>query len=565
MKTMIQVLMMVVLAGSPLYGQSDEAPPPIPAQEDPEVLNQGPIHEGFAQPLDLAPQAGIISPDEPPASITENPAAERPKSSSYVWIPGYWAWDTERTDYVWVSGCWRMPPTGMSWMPGYWNKVPQGWQWVAGFWIPTPQAKQIQYLPAPPELVEVQAPAVTVVSGTMWVPPCYYWRGNSYVLRQGYWLESPSNWVWVPSHYTWTPRGYVFVSGYWDHVLTTRGVLYAPVYFPRHYYRAPGFSYSLGVVVNVGNLEFSLFSSPRYCHYYFGDYYSDVYVGLGIYPWFEFEMRHGWYDPIYVHDRCHYRRSMPHWDEHIRHEYDLRRADSGRRPPRTYREIESRPEGRRNDMRMVEPIRTYADRKEAPFKFSQMNDRERQKVVSQTNDVNNFRRERRQVESGQPAPSAGQSSRGSRVAEKITPEQRPRTAGTSEQARPAGTSGADRSSGRGESAPTAAQPTRESKSPTQGTPERSSRTAERPAEQARQASSSGTERSSERAPSERQGAAAGGSSERMNYSKSPVTGRSSNGGLFRESTPSQPESERNMGRERSGAGESRGESRGVRR
>ena len=82
MKTAIQILMFTVLLSCcRLYGDPNEVPPPIPAQEEPEVLNQGPIHEAFAQPLDLAPQAGIIAPQEPPAAITEDPA-----SSSYTWI-----------------------------------------------------------------------------------------------------------------------------------------------------------------------------------------------------------------------------------------------------------------------------------------------------------------------------------------------------------------------------------------------------------------------------------------------------------------------------------------------
>ncbi|MEN6427823.1 MAG: YXWGXW repeat-containing protein [Phycisphaerales bacterium] len=514
MKTALQALVILVLAGGPLsYGQMNDTPPAVPSQEEPEVLNQGPIHEGFARPLDLAPQAGIVSPEEPPADIVENPAAERPRGSQYVWIPGYWAWDTERTDYVWVSGCWRVPPAGMSWIPGYWNRVPQGWQWVAGFWIATPQAQQIQYLPPPPEIVDVAPPTTAIVTGQIWVPPCYYWRSGSYVFRAGYWLTPQDKWVWVPSHYAWTPYGYVFVPGYWDYVLTTRGVLYAPVYFPRRFHRPVGYRYSLGVVVNIGNLEFGLFSSPRYRHYYFGDYYSDFYVGLGIYPWFECETRHSWYDPIYEHDRYYHRRTMPQWDRDIRHEYDLRRADPGLRPPRTYRELESRPgpisPGQRNGMRMVEPIRTYAQRETAPFKFSQMSDKERQRIVSHTNEVNDFRQERRQRESRPSAPSGVQPPRESRPSERITPERSPRVESPAGQAKPA--------------------------RPTQ---------TERPGAPA----SSGKQQFENRS-----------SSERMNYPRSPITGRSS-GGLFRKNTPSQSKQEARIEQKPGGSGGSRGKS-----
>jgi len=516
MKTALRALAILVLAGGSLsYSQTNDAPPAIPSQEEPEVLNQGPIHEGYAQPLDLAPQAGIVSPAEPPANIVENPAAERPQGSQYVWIPGYWAWDTERTDYVWVSGCWRVPPAGMSWIPGYWNKIPQGWQWVAGFWIATPQARQIQYLPQPPKIVEVAPPTTTVVTGQIWVPPCYYWRNNAYVLRTGYWLTPQDNWVWVPSHYAWTPHGYVFVPGYWDYVLTTRGVLYAPVYFPRRFHRPVGYRYSLGVVVNIGNLEFSLFSSPRYRHYYFGDYYGDFYVGLGIYPWFECETRHSWYDPIYVHGRWYHRRSMPQWDQHIRHEYDLRRADPGLRPPRTYRELAARPgpvsPEQRNGVRMVEPIRTYAHRETTPIKFSQMSDKERQRIVSHTNEVNDFRQERRQRESRSSAPSAVGPSKGPGASERITPGRSSRVEGSTQQTRPAG--------------------------PTQ------------------------TERAGAQASPPGPGAVSRSSSERMNYPRSPITGRSP-GGLFGRNTPSQSRQESRIGQKSGGSGGPRGKSGG---
>ena len=143
------------------------------------------------------------------------------------------------------------------------------------------------------------------------MPPCYYWVNSSYMLRQGYWLAPQDGWVWTPSHYTWTPYGYVFVSGYWDFPLANRGVLYAPMYFPRHFMRPYGYRPSLSVVVNIGHLEFSLFSAPRYRHYYFGDYYGSFYAAIGIYPWFAFEKHRTWYDPIYEYNRCRYRRAFP--------------------------------------------------------------------------------------------------------------------------------------------------------------------------------------------------------------------------------------------------------------
>jgi hypothetical protein len=426
MKKVIQALTILALAGSQLYAQPNEpAPPPIPSQEEPEVLNEGPIHEAFAQPVDLNAPSGIVSPNEPPARINESPAMERPEGSQYVWIPGYWALNAERNEFLWVSGCWRVPPANMSWMPGYWNRTAGGWQWVAGFWTPTAEAAQIEYLPEPPQLTNAGPPASVDVGGEIWVPPCYYWRQNSYILRSGYWMPPRPNWIWTPSHYTWTPYGYVFVPGYWDRLLTTRGVLYAPVYFPRRFHRYPGYTYSLGVIVDLGNLQFSLFSYPRYYHYFFGDYYSNFYVGLGIYPWFEFERFHGWYDPIFVYDRWRYRRTTPGWAEHIRREYDRRRADRDLRPPRTYRELQTRisrlPTARINNYRMVEPLETYAGRRNAPIKFFRMTERQHSGLLSHAERVDHFRQERQRLETERRAPAE---------------IHRPETPGARQQARP---------------------------------------------------------------------------------------------------------------------------------
>lgn len=408
MRIATKILLIFALVSCLSYSSKAGTPPPVPSQEEPEVLNQGPMHEAFAQPVDMDPQPSVVAPNEPPSDIIENPSIERPESADYVWIPGYWGWDPEHQQYIWISGCWRIPPANMSWVPGYWNKVDNGWQWVAGFWIPTTRAAQIQYLPKPPELTNTEPPATTTVVNQIWVPPCYYWRDNQYILRDGYWLVPQSNWVWIPSHYSWTPYGYVFVSGYWDYVLTTRGVLYAPVYFPRRFYRMPGYSYSLSVIVDLGNLQFSLFSDPLYCHYFFGDYYNDAYLGFGIYPWFEFQTRHTWYDPLYEYDRWHYSRTIPHWGEHIRQEYDLRRNNVSLRPPRTYRELQTRlsgtPQRERNDFRMVEPFQQQINNQRSTLQLSRMSTREQQSIRDHSNEVNNFRQERSRIENHQVVP-----------------------------------------------------------------------------------------------------------------------------------------------------------------
>jgi len=398
MRTAMILLITMSLASGLLYGAADEQPPAVPTEEQPEVLTRGPVHEAFAEPVNLEAQSGIVAPIEPPANIVENPPEQRPSGSQFVWVPGYWAWDSDRTNYIWISGCWRAVPPNKCWVPGYWSQTTAGWEWIAGFWAPVANSQQIEYLPAPPAMDDTQPPGPPPIVNDIWTPPCWYWYQGQYVRRSGYWLTAREDWIWMPSHYAWTPRGCVFVAGYWDYPLRSRGVLFAPFYIPRHSWERPGFSLSLGVVVDFGMLQFNLFTYPRYHHYYFGDYYDDAYINIGIFPWFECRDHHTWYDPIYEHDRWRNRKIRPDWDAYERHEYDLRRTDRELRPPRTYREMEIRqakmPEGRRKDIQIARPIsRIIADKRE-PFKFETIKTDARQKLSRQTSDVHKFKDQR---------------------------------------------------------------------------------------------------------------------------------------------------------------------------
>src|SRR5262249_51477895 len=119
-----------------------------------EVLARGPVHEAYADVVDTQPQPGRVVPQEPPAPIEEQPPAQKPDGENVQWIGGYWNWDEERGQFVWVSGLWRVPPPGRQWTPGFWQKVEGGWQWISGHWAPAEQ-DQTTVLPPPP------APVVT--------------------------------------------------------------------------------------------------------------------------------------------------------------------------------------------------------------------------------------------------------------------------------------------------------------------------------------------------------------------------------------------------------------------
>jgi hypothetical protein len=412
MKSAMIMVLALILSAAMLYDEATGQPPPMPAEEQPEVLTRGPVNEAFAQPVNLENLTGFTAPTEPPPDIEEVPPAERPAGDHFAWVPGYWAWDSDRNGYIWVSGCWRAVPPDMSWVPGYWARASAGWQWVAGFWTPVGNT-EIEYLPPPPVLVIEEPPPPAPSPDRIWVPPCWYWNYGQYILRPGYWIAAQPDWVWVPSHYVWTPRGYVFASGHWDYSLDRRGVLFAPVYFPRHIYERRGYSYPLSIIINFDNLQFGLFSRPRYSHYYYGDYYDSSYISIGIFPWFEYEQRRTWYDPIYAHARSRHYRDEPQWDRHQRQEYDRRRSDVILRPPRTYREMERRvssmPEPQRKNFQIAAPITDKAYIKRSTFKIEQSRPKGRAQILEDSGKVQKYIKERRNWEAQEPGRMDNQS------------------------------------------------------------------------------------------------------------------------------------------------------------
>lgn len=399
--TLIGVALATGVSWKMANGQGAQ-PPPVPAQEQPEVLTRGPVHEAFAVPVSIESEAGMIASSQPPPNIQEVPSAQRPEGANIVWVPGYWAWDSDRNNYISVSACWRAAVPNRDWVPGYWWRVSAGWEWVPGFWAEG-GAEQIEYHSPPPAMADTRPPGTPPSADVVWVPSCWYWDHDQYILRNGYWLEAQPGWVWVPSHYIRTPRGHVFAAGHWDYSLERRGVLFAPVYIAPVVYTRVGFVYSPSIVVDVGSLTISLFASPRYSHYYFGDYYDESYIRVGIYPWFESERLRTWYDPIYQHDRWRNRRGDPKWDDHRRHDYEVRRDDRNLRPARTYREMEDRvakaPEPQRRSLQVARPLETVVAMKDPRVRFQAVSDDDRRKFTRQEAEVHKFSQERNKWES----------------------------------------------------------------------------------------------------------------------------------------------------------------------
>lgn len=389
-------------------------PPPVPEEELPpgsEVLTRGPVHEAFAIPVTMETQQPLTVTQQPPEPLEEMVPAAKPVGANVVWVPGYWAWDESRSDFIWVSGCWRNAPPQSYWVPGYWVWTGSGWQWIAGFWksLLEPAREQIEYLPAPPAPVDIKPPRTSPLPDQVWVPGCWYYVGSQYVHRPGYWVTPQVGWVWIPSHYVWTPRGYIFVAGRWDYDLDNRGVLFAPVYFPPVVRVRPAFVFSPLLCVDLGMLRLNLFVYPRYRHYCFGDYYDAAYVSVGIYPWYHSQTVYTWYDPLFTYERWSHRRTNPDWAKSQARDFRDKRSHQELRPPRTHREWQAHmdrlPPDKRPERPLVQPLRTFAASQVTPAKFERIGSDERELFGGKSRESRQFRDQRSRWEAPVEEPS----------------------------------------------------------------------------------------------------------------------------------------------------------------
>jgi hypothetical protein len=407
------MIVLAAFAGSwmqPTLGAAQQ--PPAAPDEGPEVLTRGPIHEAYAAPIVTGSASPLVVPKQPPEPIEEVPPDVKPEGQDAIWINGYWAWDDDRKDYIWVSGVWRVPPPGYTWVAGYWTEADGAWRWVPGFWAQA-ESPQLTYYPEPPESVEQGPSSEPPTAQHFWVPGCWLWRETRYVWRPGYWTVGYEDWVWVPASYCWSPRGWVYIDGYWDYPFRLRGLLFAPVYFPRPVWRIAHYTYSPAVVVDVGVLTIHLFARPHYCHYYFGDYYAPIYDRLGFYPWFAIHRhRHYHYDPLFTYYRWYYRERHPEWEHHLRGWHRYFREHEDMRPPHTLvqqQALRQRIEGRTdldrttvvnvvNQVTLAAPVRELRQRPDAKVRLAELAPQERKQIVDLSRELRNVENQRRQLE-----------------------------------------------------------------------------------------------------------------------------------------------------------------------
>ena len=320
------------LAALTLPAVSVSAPEKSAETEAVQVLAQGPVHEAYAQPVNTQADAATIVTKPPPDAIEELPPDQRPEGDRVQWIPGYWAWDADQGDYLWVSGSWRMPPPGRRWLPGHWQEVDTGWVWVAGFWAPG-KVNELQYLPPPPPTLDDGPSAPAPDESSTYVAGCWVHQETRFLWRPGHWIAYAPGWVWTPACYIWTPSGCLFNDGYWDHPLDERGLLFAPVRFGKAWW-SDRRAFTPQYVIHQDFLLGALFVGPARQHYYFGDYFEPAYEKRGFVAWTDDRKGRNTYDPMFGYYH-HQHAADPSWERGLRELYRARQSGDVPRPPRT--------------------------------------------------------------------------------------------------------------------------------------------------------------------------------------------------------------------------------------
>jgi|GEM_PF-1592622 len=365
-----------------------------------EVLTRGPIHEAFADvSVDEAHPGSVIS-RSVPEPINEIPPEFRPEGDHVEWISGYWSWDDDQNDFIWVSGIWRDVPPGRQWIPGYWMAVAGGNQYISGFWTDIEQ-KETVYLPPPPTPLQTGPSSPSASLYQEWIAGHWVWIDGRYAWQAGYWLDERPNMVWIPAHYVWTPRGFVFVRGYWDYHFARRGVLFAPRYYARPFYRNHGYYYTPRIVLDIDTIYLSLFIRRSSHHYYFGDYYDDRYVRRGFHPWHSAHATRYGYDPYYRSYRLYRLRRDSHWEHNYHQHFQYRHDHREARPPIVYRSATHHYFDRSHgpaSQSIGRPLAEVVKNRTRTVRFTRLTENHRREYQARDRKLSTYQGERRKLE-----------------------------------------------------------------------------------------------------------------------------------------------------------------------
>ncbi len=325
---------------SDLPSPQDESLPPIqgPLEEiKPEIMMRGPLHEAFADAHQADPKPNPVINRQPPELIKELPPEFKPEGKNVEWVPGYWAFDEDQDDFIWISGLWRDIPPNQRWVPGYWEEAENGFRWIPGFWTGE-EEQQLNYLPTPPQSLDLGPSTAAPSDDYFYCPGNWEYRGQNYVWRTGHWQPRVENWIWIPARYIWTPRGCVFRPGYWDHEFDNRGTLFAPVYFQRPPQVFANYSYTPNYCMNTGaDFLVHLFVRPNCNSYFFGNWYGNSYANRGYRSWVSPASHFRAYDPLLSHYNCNrYRYGQTNLVGWINQQHRHYAANQSYRPRLTY-------------------------------------------------------------------------------------------------------------------------------------------------------------------------------------------------------------------------------------
>jgi hypothetical protein len=323
----------LVLGPSLVEAQPAAGNPPV-VPEDREVLARGPVHEAFGEATATENASAPVVPKEPPAPVEEQVPEKKPANGSFSWIGGYWSWDEEGKEFLWVSGVWRIAPPGRSWMPGSWHKVEDGWQWSPGYWA-AEEKEETEYLAAPPPSKETGPAYAAPDTLASYVPGHWAYEGAGYKWQSGFWAAYRPGWVWIPASYRRTRAGYIYVPGYWDMPLLSRGLIYAPVKF--RVVAGRRIVYQPVYVMEPDFLLSALFVKKGTRTFYFGNWFEPVYVNSYI-TWIRYYQgtRKRFLDADFKYYRVTTEAlKMSNWERKLLVLYDRRARGLLARPPVT--------------------------------------------------------------------------------------------------------------------------------------------------------------------------------------------------------------------------------------
>lgn len=202
-----------------------------------QVMASGIFHEAFAFPIRYEPVKPVPVSVAPPAIPVEvRPEIASELQEQAVWIPGYWEWDAETDDFIWVSGIWRFPPPGSKWIEGQWVRTEAGFMREPGGW--TSSSVELIYVERPPRYKGRFVAKSSLPERHVWIPGTWIPENGRFSWRHGFVAPGDKDFVWIPAHYSWTTKGWKFHAGWWDYPLAARGQAFASLRFPDRPYEA---------------------------------------------------------------------------------------------------------------------------------------------------------------------------------------------------------------------------------------------------------------------------------------------------------------------------------------